>query len=159
MQAEPPRETPTLGETPPGGEGAHAWGHLRHGSDIGVWGRGRTREEAFERAAVALCGVITEPSRVVPREPVEVSCEAPDVEVLFTDWLNALIYEMSVRRMLFSRFEVRLADGHLEGRAWGEPVEVERHEPAVEVKAATLTGLEVRREPDGGWYAQCVVDV
>ena len=70
-------------------------------------------------------------------------CEAADPEVLFMDWLNALIYEMSVRRMLFSRFEVHLGEGHLEGRAWGERVDVARHEPAVEVKAATLTGLEV----------------
>lgn len=141
------------------GGGERTWGHLRHGSDIGVWGQGRTREEAFERAGVALCAVVTEPARVEPREVVEVRCEAPDVEVLFTDWLNALVYEMSARRMLFSRFEVHLEDGRLEGRAWGERVDVARHEPAVEVKAATLTGLEVRREADGGWYAQCVVDV
>lgn len=146
-------------ETEPLGGGARSWGHLRHGSDIGVWGRGRTREEAFERAGVALCAVVTEPARVEARQVVEVRCEAPDEEVLFTDWLNALVYEMSARRMLFSRFEVHLADGRLEGRAWGEPVDVARHEPAVEVKAATLTGLEVRREEDGGWYAQCVVDV
>jgi SHS2 domain-containing protein len=147
--------------TEPGGafDAARGWGHLRHGSDIGVWGRGHTREEAFEQAGVALCAVITDPACVEPREPVEVRCEAPDPEVLFADWLNALVYEMSVRRMLFSRFEVHLSDGHLEGRAWGEPVDVARHEPAVEVKAATLTGLEVRREPDGGWYARCVVDV
>ncbi|OJH34872.1 archease [Cystobacter ferrugineus] len=146
-------------ETQPPGGGERSWGHLRHGSDIGVWGRGRTLEEAFERAGVALCAVMTEPSRVEPREAVAVCCEAPDVEVLFSDWLNALVYEMAARRMLFSRFEVHLADGRLEGRAWGEPVDVARHEPAVEVKAATLTGLRVKREEDGGWYAQCVVDV
>ena len=140
-------------------EGGTRWGHLRHGSDIGVWGRGRTKEEAFEQAGVALCAVVTEPERVAPREAVEVRCEAPDEEVLFADWLNALIYEMSARRMLFSRFQVRLEGNRLEGRAWGEPVEVARHAPAVEVKAATLTGLEVRREPDGQWRAQCVVDV
>ncbi len=140
-------------------EGGTRWGHLRHGSDIGVWGRGRTKEEAFEQAGVALCAVVTEPERVAPREAVEVRCEAPDEELLFADWLNALIYEMSARRMLFSRFQVRLEGNRLEGRAWGEPVEVARHEPAVEVKAATLTELEVRREPDGQWRAQCVVDV
>ncbi|MFY0572255.1 archease [Archangium lansingense] len=157
MQTEPPRDPTPVGEPLTGAR--PRWGHLRHGSDIGVWGWGWTQEEAFERAAVALCAVITEPSKVLPRESVDVSCEAPDTEVLFTDWLNALIYEMSARRMLFSRFEVHLTGGRLEGRAWGEPVEVERHEPAVEVKAATLTGLAVRREADGGWYVQCVVDV
>lgn len=140
------------------GAPAH-WETFPHGSDIGVRGVGRTREEAFEQAAVALCGVVTEPGRVAPRAEVEVACEAPDEEVLLTDWLNALVFEMATRRMLFSRFEVRFEDGRLRGRAWGEPVDVARHRPAVEVKGATLTGLAVRRAPEGEWTAQCVVDV
>ncbi|XXF77814.1 archease [Myxococcaceae bacterium GXIMD 01537] len=135
------------------------WETFTHGSDIGVRGEGRTREEAFEQAGVALCGVVTEPGRVRPLEAVEVRCEAPDAEVLLTDWLNALVYEMATRHMLFSRFEVHLEDGRLRGRAWGEAVDVARHRPAVEVKGATLTGLAVREAPRGHWTAQCVVDV
>jgi SHS2 domain-containing protein len=96
---------------------------------------------------------------VAPRTAVEVECEAPDAEVLLSDWLNALVFEMATRHMLFSRFEVRLEDGRLWARAWGEHVDVEKHRPAVEVKGATLTGLEVRERPDGEWTAQCVVDV
>jgi tRNA nucleotidyltransferase (CCA-adding enzyme) len=46
----------------------------------------------------------------------------------------------------------------LRATAYGELVDVERHEPAVEIKGATLTALQVREEP-GGWRAQCVVDV
>jgi tRNA nucleotidyltransferase (CCA-adding enzyme) len=90
---------------------------------------------------------------------VALRCEAPDDELLLVQWLGALIYEMATRSMLFSRFELRLEPGHLVGRAFGEPVDVPRHEPAVEVKGATLTELAVRREPDGSWVAQCVVDV
>jgi SHS2 domain-containing protein len=41
----------------------------------------------------------------------------------------------------------------------GEPVDVARHTPAVEVKGATLTELAVRQEADGTWVAQCVLDV
>jgi SHS2 domain-containing protein len=49
--------------------------------------------------------------------------------------------------------------GQLRATAWGEPVEVTRHQPAVEVKGATYTELRVQRTEDGGWLAQCVVDV
>jgi len=50
--------------------------------------------------------------------------------------------------------------GHaLEARAWGEPIDRERHKPAVEVKGATYTALSVARRDDGTWVAQCVVDV
>jgi tRNA nucleotidyltransferase (CCA-adding enzyme) len=135
------------------------WEHFPHDADIGVRGIGASKEEAFAQAALALTAVITDPHAVVPRECVEIACEAPDDELLFVDWLNALVYEMATRRMLFSRFDVRLEDGGLRAAAWGEPIEIAKHQPAVEVKGATYTDLRVTYEPDGSWLAQCVVDV
>jgi SHS2 domain-containing protein len=134
------------------------WEHFPHGADIGVRGYGSTREEAFENAALALTAVLTDPGGVAPREAVEIRCEAPDDELLLADWLNALVYEMGTRGMIFGKFDVRIENGRLEGRARGEAVDVARHQPAVEVKGATYTGLRVRRE-NGGWVAECVVDV
>jgi SHS2 domain-containing protein len=78
--------------------------------------------------------------------------------VLLLDWLNALVFEMATRRMLFSEFEVSIDNGRLSGRAAGEPVDRGRHLPAIEVKGATCTELHVSCE-DGLWCAQCVVDV
>lgn len=134
------------------------WEHFAHEADMGIRGIGRTREEAFEQAGLALTAVITDPAKVRAVEPVAVSASAPDDELLFVDWLNALIYEMATRHLLLSRFEVHIGDHGLEGRAWGEPVVDERHQPAVEVKGATYTALRVAKE-NGEWVAQCVVDV
>ena len=138
---------------------APRWEHFRHGADIGVRGFGPTQAAAFEQAGLALTAVVTDPARVATTEAVEVSCTSADSELLLVDFLNALVYEMATRRLLFGRLEVRLDEGRLAARAWGEPVDVSRHEPAVEVKGATLTALSVARQPDGGWLAQCVVDV
>jgi len=135
------------------------WVNFQHGADIGVRGVGRTLEAAFEMAAVALTAVITEPDKVAAAQAVEVTCQAPDRELLLVDWLNALIYEMAIRHMLFSRFEVKIDGQNLRGTAWGEYVDVARHQPAVEVKGATYTALNVGQRPDGAWVAQCVVDV
>jgi tRNA nucleotidyltransferase (CCA-adding enzyme) len=135
------------------------WEHFAHGADIGVRGVGRSKEEAFEQAALALTAVVTEIDKVAPAQPVEIRCQAPDDELLLADWLNALVYEMSMRRMLFRRFEVRLNGGKLAATATGEPVDVARHAPAVEVKGATYTALRVCPEAAGGWVAECVVDV
>ena len=138
--------------------GSPYWQHFEHEADIGVRGIAATLEEAFVQAAIAMTAVITEPDRVVAREMIEVECQAPDNELLFVDWLNALIYEMAVRKMLFSRFEVQVQADLLKGKAWGERVDVERHQPAVEIKGATYTELKVERQ-DGQWLAQCVLDV
>lgn len=135
------------------------WELFHHGADIGVRGVGRSRAEAFEQAAVALTSVITDPSTVVPSTVVEFTLREADNELLLVDWLNAVLYEMATRRMLFSRFEVALEGDRLHAKAWGEAVDVAKHQPAVEVKGATLTELRVRQDPDGTWIAQCVVDV
>jgi SHS2 domain-containing protein len=50
-------------------------------------------------------------------------------------------------------------DSRLRGEAWGEPVDVARHQPAVEVKGATVTELRVVETAPGHHLAQCVVDV
>jgi SHS2 domain-containing protein len=135
------------------------WEHFPHDADIGVRGLGATLAQAFEQAALALTAVITDPAAVSAKNMIELSCAAPDAELLLVDWLNVLIYEMATRNMLFSRFEVHLAGNHLTAEAWGETLEVSRHRPAVEVKGATYTGLKVAQQTDGVWLAQCVVDV
>jgi SHS2 domain-containing protein len=128
-------------------------------ADIGVRGIGPSREVAFEEAALAMCAVITDPALVRPDILVEVDVEAKEIDLLFVDWLNVLVYEMSAHRLIFSRFEVMISDGHLYGRAWGEAADPARHHPAVEIKGATLTELMVSRTAEGLWTAQCVVDV
>lgn len=135
------------------------WEHFSHQADIGVRGQGATVAEAFEQAALALTAVIADPADVAPLDMIRICCDASDAELLLADWLNALIYEMATRNMLFSRFDVHLDGSHLAAQVWGEPLEVARHRPAVEVKGATYTELKVAQLPDGGWLAQCVVDV
>jgi tRNA nucleotidyltransferase (CCA-adding enzyme) len=135
------------------------WEHFAHEADMGVRGYGPTPAAAFEQAALALTAVVTDPAGVRAMEAVPIVCAAPDDEMLLADWLNALIYEMSIRKLVFGRFAVRIADQRLEATAWGEPVDLARHQPAVEVKGATYTQLAVRPTLDGGWLAQCVVDV
>jgi len=134
------------------------WEHFPHDADVGLRGFGATPARAFEQAARALTAVVTQ-AAVEPNFVVEVRCEAPDLELLFVEWLNAVIYEMAVRRMLFGRFAVTIEDSRLTGTLWGEGVDIERHAPACEPKGATYTALKVARDPSGIWSAACVVDV
>lgn len=138
---------------------AVAWEHFPHGADIGVRGTASTRGGAFEQAALALTAVVTDPAGVRADTTVDIHCEAPDDELLLADWLNALVYEMATRSMIFGGFRVSLHDHALDAKASGEPVDRVRHRPAVEVKGATYTALSVTRRDDGLWVAQCVVDV
>lgn len=143
------------------------WETFPHAADVGVRGRGNTLAEAFAGAAMALTAVVCDPAKVAvtegrPRgtgETLAFECAAPDDELLLVDWLNTLIYTMATRRLLFSHFDVSIADHRLTATARGEPVDVARHQPAAEIKGATYCELAVRRLEDGRWLAQCVVDV
>lgn len=146
---------PASAKVPPAGR----WEHFDHGADIGVRGYGPTKAAAFEQAALALTAVVTDVRLVELRETVPIACESGDDELLLAAWLNAVVTEMAVRRMLFGRFRVELRGKRLMGAATGEPLSPHRHRPAVEVKGATYTALRVARSPDGGWLAQTVVDV
>lgn len=133
------------------------WEHFAHGADIGVRGYGPSLEEAFEQAALALAAAVTDVP-VASKIAVTVVCEAADNELLLAEWLDAVIYEMAARRMLFGRFSVTIRGRRLYGTAWGESVQP-RHAAACEPKAATLTELRVARDSSGTWSAGCVVDV
>lgn len=134
------------------------WEHFPHQADVGIRGFGATPAEAFEQAALALTAVVTH-AAIKPVVCVEVSCEASDAELLLVDWLNTIIYEMAVRKMLFGRFAVTIEGARLRAALWGEPVDVARHAPACEPKGATYTALQVAQDATGRWSAGCVVDV
>ena len=81
------------------------WEHFPHDADVGVRGSGSTAQR-HSSSGPALTAVVTQwiSSR---RSRSRCRCEAPDLELLFVEWLNAVIYEMAVRNMLFGRFAVQ----------------------------------------------------
>ena len=84
------------------------WEHFEHDADIGLRAWASSREGLFEAMAEALTALIADPKRVRPAEPVSIHCEAPDDPLLLADWLNALIYEMATRKMLFGDWRVAI---------------------------------------------------
>ncbi len=135
------------------------WEHLEHGADIGVRGYGGSLAEAFAQAALAMSAVITDLDKIDPVACIEVECEAPAYDILLLDWLNEIVYQMATRKMLFGRFDLRITGHRLRARLHGEAADPAKHQPAVEIKGATLTELEVYQREDGAWVAQCVIDV
>ncbi len=136
-----------------------SWQHFEHEADIGLRAVAPTRERLFELMGEALTATVTDPEGVRCVTAVAIACEAPDDTMLLVDWLNALVFEMATRRMLFGDWDVRCQDHRLEATVMGEVIDRARHQPVVEVKGATYTALSVVRDEAGRWHGQCVVDV
>ena len=134
------------------------WEHYSHTADMGIRGFGDTIEEAFEAAAIAMTAVIVEPQKIQPNEKVTITCNEQDNELLFIEWLNNILYEMSTRQMVFSKFEISIENDKLTGFAYGEKLDISKHEPASEIKGISYCDLKVANE-NSKWIAQCIVDI
>ena len=135
------------------------WEHYPHEADVGIRGVGDSIETAFEQAAIALSAIVVDVSLINANESVDIVCQNPDRELLFADWINAIIYEMAVRKMLFCKFLVKIESDRLSAKIYGETINVKQHQPVVEIKGATFTTLKVYQDESGNWVAQTVVDV
>ena len=133
------------------------WEHFADGAAVGLRGIGDSKAEAFAQAALALTAALADPTRVRGTQPVELRCAAADDEQLLTQWLSALADEMARRRMLFSKFELRVEEGRLSARVWGEGLDASRHGAAIELKGATLSAPRVARH-GASWLAQALME-
>ncbi len=136
--------------------------YLEHTADLGLRATGATVEEAFCEAARALFALMLDLPSVRPLEVYAVHHEAASDADLLVEWLGDLLAQKELTGLVFSEFDVRIdRDGtvcRLDGAASGERLDPGRHRPGIEVKGISYLGLDVRRR-DGGWVAECVVDV
>lgn len=140
------------------------WELFSHKADMGIRGKGATFEKAFEQAGLALMGVLLDPTKIKPECHINLVCSAPKMDTLFYDWINELIYAMAYHHLIFGRFNVKINQEPsgavtLEGDAWGERIDEQKHKLAVEIKGATFTELKAEINKNGECVVQCVVDV
>lgn len=134
--------------------------YFGHTADVGIRVQAASLPQLFEEAAQGLFGLMVENlEEVQPRERVPVQLPAQSaVEYLLFDWLSELIYLFDTRRLVCSRFAVRLSEAGLNGEAAGEPLDVARHRLRNEIKAVTYHQLAVR-STETGWEATVIVDI
>ncbi len=127
-------------------------------ADVGfeVWAD--TIEGLFVEAARALYDIMVDVNKVDPKEKREVNLNAPNLEMLMHSWLSELLFITDVEGLVFSKFDVKIEGNELEAICYGEPIDVEKHNPKTEVKAITYHRFSVTRE-DGFWKATVIVDL
>jgi protein archease len=132
---------------------------IAHTADVGFVVEAPSRTGCFERAALALAGVIADTGTVVPRDRRELGVAAGDAEGQLQALLHEVLLLAQLHAFLVSAAEVSEAPGGgLRAVVAGEPYDPARHRLHGEVKAVTWHGLAV--EPTGdGWRARVILDV
>lgn len=131
-----------------------------HTADIGIKAYGRDLNEAFENAALAVFEVMTDTSKVEPRESREIEIDGMDLENLLYRWIEGLLVYYDSELFLFGKFKVKidLENLRLNAIAWGEKFNPDKHERRTVVKAMTYHEMSIVKT-NNGYELTFVVDI
>ena len=130
---------------------------------MGIRAAGATMEESFEEGARAMLNVMFDLDLIDEREKFCFEAEADDIAGLFVEFLNEILYRKDTSGFALSRVKVAKIEKtgviyHLNATAYGEPLNIQKHDIKTEVKAATYAGLKFERKDDK-YILQCILDV
>lgn len=126
---------------------------LDHMTDAVIEAYGESLEEAFENAARGLNDTMIDLKDVKPDREIRIAAEGHDLESLLFDWLDKVMLLLVSDGIVMSDFSVKISkkpEGYtLEGIAYGEKLDLNKHAYKVEIKAVTYHEMEVRQDKDG----------
>jgi SHS2 domain-containing protein len=133
---------------------------FEHTADLGLRIRAASPEALFAEAGVALFELVVENhASIQPTQAHTIELTNPQLDLLFFDWLNELLYLYDARHLLLSRFDVEIQGDALKGTVYGEPRDESKHQLDHEVKAITYHNLKVEQQADHSWLAEVIVDI
>ncbi|HEY93597.1 MAG TPA: archease [Dehalococcoidia bacterium] len=117
---------------------------LDHTADTGIIAFGDSLERAFENAALGMISLITDLTGIKDNQTKKININSSDRDSLLISWLNELIYLFDVDNLLFNKFDIiHLDETSLSAIAYGEKVDLSRHEIKTGIKAATYHMLKI----------------
>jgi SHS2 domain-containing protein len=132
---------------------------FEHTADLGLRVRAPTLEALLVDAAHGLFSLMVVNLRAVQAvQERSIRIRGNAFDYLLLDWLNELLFIFDTERLVFCRYEIRLAGKVLQATCHGETLDIVRHVTDHEVKAITYHGLRVEQHADN-WLAEVVVDI
>ena len=132
-------------------------------ADVAFMASGQTQEEMFRAAADAFLNVmLPDIEKLEPEVTQTIHVQADDMEMLLFQYLQELIFLKDAGKLLLRVNRVDIQDQSnkfiLEAQASGEPIDPDRHDLSVDIKAVTLHRFGIRQTNDG-WEATVVLDI
>lgn len=133
---------------------------LEHTADIAVRVRGGDLEDLFRNAALAMFDIMA--GSIVYKRDLEIEefliqQKGSDLEELFVNWLNELLYLSQTKEKVFCEFVFKKLNRYtLEALVSGR--DIKDYNIDTEIKAATYHELEIRKT-DSFWEATVIFDV
>ena|SRR3989344_1797196 len=130
-------------------------------ADAGFIVYGKTENELFENASLALFSIMCDLKGVGPKNTQTIQLNRSRLDELLFDYLNELIFLKDKDAMLLSKFDITIHKNSkysISARLRGERIDRERHELKVDVKAVTKHDFKVEKTKVG-YKANVIVDI
>ena len=132
-------------------------------ADIGFKARATTPEKMFVAAAEATMNVMVDDLEKIENKVIQkLEIKAESLEMLLFDFLQELIYHKDAEQLMLRVPEVSITEQDdifiLSSEAYGEQLNVSKHELNVDVKAVTMHHYRVEKIDDG-WQTTVVLDI
>jgi SHS2 domain-containing protein len=119
---------------------------LEHATDAFIEVTASNLKEAFIQAGNSVVETTIDRSSVKENEKKKISVTGKEIRYLLFDWLEEIIYQLITEGFAIHRFELDIKKNKeykLEATAFGEPIDLQKHNFKVEIKAPTFHLMEI----------------
>lgn len=125
--------------------------YLEHVTDAFVEVTGKTLEEAFENAGMAVVDTMVNLKSIDEKSEKKINVNGKNLGELLYNWLEAIIILTITEGFVARRFVVELAkkeDYELKANLIGEELNFKKHQFKVEIKSPTFHLMEIKHEKE-----------
>lgn len=124
--------------------------YMDHTADVQLHAWGATLEEAFEQAAVAMFGYMTELETVEIKSTQVIEAQGEDLLSLLFHFLDEFLFIFSAEPYFIARkvkiLEFDRDNFRMKAIGYGEIFSLEKHPQGTEVKAITYSNMQIHEE-------------
>ena len=133
---------------------------LDHATDAIIEVTGKNLKEAFSVTADAVINLTLDQDKVEEKDEKEFSAQGKDLDYLLFSWLEEIPFILITEGFAIKRIEfdiIQNGDYKIHAKAYGEPLDLHKHNFKVEIKAPTFYDMEIRQ--DNGVYMRFLLDL
>lgn len=121
---------------------------MDHATDAFVEVTAKDLKEAFEVTANAVINITLDQEKVEEKNQKEFSANGKDLRYLLFSWLEEITFVLITEGFAIRRIEFDIVknDGYvIKAKAFGEPIDLKKHNFKVEIKAPTFYEMKIEQ--------------
>ncbi len=133
---------------------------LDHATDAIIEVNAKDLKEAFAVAADAEINLTLDQDKVEEKGEMKFSASGKDLRYLLFSWLEEIPFILITEGFAIKRLEFEIEENNgfkINATAYGETLDVKKHNFKVEIKAPTFYDMEIRQ--DDGVYMRFLLDL